>query len=61
MATTAREDQDFADEMQSNIVVSKKALGYAIDWIAANLTPGDVFSDKDLEAWAEANGYTKEE
>lgn len=60
MSTTARQDSDFAEEMRSNVEVSKKALGYAIDWIAANLEPGDVFDDKQLSVWAEANGYTKE-
>lgn len=31
----------------------------AIRWINYNLSPADVFDTKDLEAWAEENGYSK--
>ena len=29
-------------------------------WIRENKSPDDVFSEKQLEKWAEENGYTKE-
>lgn len=35
-------------------------LGDAIDWIAANLSPEDVFSVNELEEWAYENGYGEE-
>ncbi len=35
-------------------------LDDAIEWIKNNLSPEDVFSEKDLDQWAEENEYTKE-
>lgn len=60
---TNKQDKDFADEMYQSIDVrmGTAALGNAVEWIAMNLAPDDVFSDKDLSAWAESNGYKKEE
>lgn len=29
--------------------------------ISANYYPGDIFNDAELEAWAESNGFVKEE
>lgn len=36
-------------------------LDLAIDWIAKNLCPEDVFNKNDLEAWAKENGYIHED
>lgn len=36
-------------------------LEQSIEWIGDNMNPEDVFSKKDLENWAEANGYEKSE
>jgi hypothetical protein len=36
------------------------ALDVAVDWIKENLAPDDVFSDEQLEEWAEDNGYVLE-
>lgn len=63
---SGKQDTDFAqymtddDMIKVDIVVSKSALDTAIWWIARELNPDDVFSDKDLQAWAEKNGYVKE-
>jgi len=60
---TRKQDEDFAQEMQGHldhIVISSTALDAAIEYISKHLNPDDVFSDKDLEGWAESNGYTKE-
>lgn len=75
MATTTKQDKDFADA----VVEPSHLLEKAIDWIGGNLSPSDVFSDSDLETWAkeqgvedvcsladletwaEENGYVKEE
>lgn len=35
-------------------------LETAVDWIAENLDPEDVFSDEALQMWADANGYSKD-
>jgi len=62
MSTTVKQDTDFASQMNDlvTITVDGSALEIAIDYIGKNLNPDDVFSTKDLEGWAESNGYTKE-
>ena len=60
MSTTSKQDKSFSEDLISYVLVEKSALGAAIEWIGSNLNPDQVFSDKDLEAWAESNGYTKE-
>ncbi len=51
MATSAKQDQDFAryvcdpDDLLSN----------AVDWIGDNLDPEDVFSEEKLSKWAKEN------
>ena len=60
---TTRQDTDFAEVMRDNVdevKMSNTALDSAIDWIADNLDPDNVFSEKKLEGWAEKNGYIKE-
>lgn len=42
------------------VTVDTSALEVAIDYIGKNFNPDEVFSTKDLESWAEDNGYTKE-
>lgn len=60
MATT-KNDNDFADLMGASveITINKSSLDNAIEFIGDNLSPEDVFKVKDLQAWAESNGYTK--
>lgn len=50
MATTSNQDNAFGRAMLDSIVA----------WISENMEPQDIFDDKRLEDWAEANGYTKE-
>lgn len=60
---TSKQDKEFSELMASDvytITISNVALDNAIEWIVGNLDPADVFSDKELAAWAESNGYTKE-
>jgi hypothetical protein len=60
---TTSQDKLFAETMRDSVdevKMSNGTLGNAIDWISHNLNPDDVFSDKDLRAWAESNGYVKE-
>ena len=51
-----KQDEEFATE----IVEYKHLLDKAIEWIANNLEPEDVFSSDALGQWAEAVGYEKE-
>jgi hypothetical protein len=50
--TTAKQDREFIET-----VIDSCLLEYSIQWIAKNLSPEDVFSEKDLQAWAEDAGY----
>lgn len=52
MATTSQQDRDFL-----SAVIDSRLLESEVDWIASNMEPGDVFSRKQLESWAESNGY----
>ena len=36
-------------------------LETAIEWIRKNMEPEDVFSETDLQSWAENNGYVIDE
>ena len=50
MATSAKQDSAFGTAMLDLIVA----------WIQKNMEPQDIFDDKQLGNWAEANDYTKE-
>ncbi len=60
---TNNQDKEFAEAMRDSVdevKMSNGTLDNAIYWIARNLSPDDVFGDKELQAWAEANNYVKE-
>lgn len=48
-----RTQREFADE----ILNPASALTSAIEFIGEALSPGDVFSDEKLTAWAKARGF----
>jgi len=50
-----RKRKAFIDSM-----VSDSLLHQAIEWIADNLEPQDVFPDHKLNDWAEEQGFEKE-
>jgi hypothetical protein len=52
---SAQQDRDFALSIMPDV------LEDAVDWISGNLSPEEVFSEKDLDDWAISYGYTKEE
>ena len=52
MATTYQQDRAFRDAL-----VDTNLLQMAIDWIASNLDPDDVFEADTLESWAKDNGF----
>ena len=54
--TTRTQDVGFIDYM-----ITSAFLENAISWIADNMEPEDVFSDTQLAAWAEANGFIQED
>lgn len=56
MAASRRQDADFIGEL-----IDDNLLEVAIDWIAANLSPEDVFGEAALADWATHNGFIKEE
>ena len=49
--TTSTQDRDFA--------CATVNLEQAIDWIQNNLEPDAVFTEEQLESWAESKGYEK--
>ena len=59
MALRPHQIKDFAELLQDEIPFSS-FLPMAVDWVAANLRPEDVFPESELDSWAEDNGWTKE-
>lgn len=61
--STTRQDQEFSRYMEGQMEVEVKytssALDTAIEYIGNEFSPDDVFSTKQLESWAESNGYEK--
>lgn len=41
------------------VVIRTVALNYAIDFIRNEYDPEEIFSETQLEKWANANGYVK--
>lgn len=40
-------------------ILNQDLLDVAVVWIGDNLVPDDVFSENQLENWAETNGYRR--
>ena len=59
---TSKLEREFISLMDAHVTfeVSDSSLSDAISFIGDNYSPEDVFSIKDLENWAESNGYVKE-
>lgn len=55
MPTTVAQDREFL----SAIISESRLLEDAINWIADNMKPAEVFSDKQLTSWAVSKGYEK--
>jgi hypothetical protein len=54
MATTVKQDREFSESLFDG-----SKLQEAIDWIQDHLEPEEVFTDSQLEAWAERAGFEK--
>ena len=50
--TTAKQDSEFAYAVVGELLLEK-----AIDWISSNMSPEDVFSERDLETWSRSHDY----
>ena len=53
--TTPTQDREFIRQIFPDTLLEE-----AIEWIRGNLNPEEVFSERDLEVWAENNGFEKE-
>ena len=51
--TTSKQDEQFIAA-----VINDRLLEAAIEWIAEEFDPEDVFSELELQEWAENFGYT---
>lgn len=61
--STSKQERQFKDYVVENIISSNlpsSTLDDILYWVRDNVEPDQVFSEKQLEAWAEANGYIKE-
>lgn len=47
-------------EEHLTVNIGSSSLSDAIDFIAHNFSPEDIFSERDLDEWAERNKYVKE-
>jgi len=55
MRTSIKQDREFIDDVMQ-FLRNDGLLEHAIQWIAQNLSPEDVFPDGDLQVWAQLGG-----
>lgn len=60
MAFSNRQEEGFFENVIDSRIDRSMLVEDAIDWIQSNCDPEVVFSTKELEEWAENNGYTRE-
>ena len=60
MLTSTKQDREF-NEMLHEHLRQDSSLERCIEWIRNNMNPDDVFSESDLDVWADNNGYVNEE
>lgn len=53
--TPEQQNAEFVSDVLFNV---DSVLAASIEWIAANMSPQDVFDRSQLEAWAAMNGWT---
>lgn len=58
MATSVRQDREFLDDTLK-FLRNDGLLENAIRWIAQNMSPEEVFSNGDLQVWAQNEGYVR--
>lgn len=59
MSTTRQQDKEFQSAIENEVhtTIDQTILEVSIEWIKENLSPEDVFDDKQLGEWAENNNY----
>ena len=60
MITSSKQERAYR-EMVLGKLESSIQLYEAIEWITSNLSPEDVFDEKDLRRWADENDYVPKE
>lgn len=64
MSTTHEQDKDLSelvfDKVIENLKIPLLNAEFVVEWVAKNLSPGDVFPYGDLEDWALANGFIED-
>lgn len=60
MGTSREQDNAFLQEVITPAMRKQNILEEVIDWIGNNITPDQVYTESQLKAWAEREGYTKE-
>ena len=58
--TSAQQDREFFDAMM-DALRNDRLLDIAVAWISKTFNPDDVFSEHDMEVWAEDHGYVKDD
>lgn len=56
--TNGAQDNDFTKKIAESLNLDAII---AVEFVRNNFNPDDVFDESTLEAWAEANGYIKED
>jgi hypothetical protein len=57
---TTKQDREFGTAI-IELIQSREFLSAAIKWISANLSPEDVFPERELREWAKENGFSEVE
>jgi hypothetical protein len=58
--TSSKHDREFLDDAL-DFLRNDGLLEHALAWIASNLSPEDVFPERELREWAKENGFTETE
>ncbi len=65
MTTTHKQDMELSGLVFEKVFENMKPpllnAEFVVEWVADNLSPGEVFSDTDLRDWALKNGFTEAE
>ena len=56
MAIARYQRDEFAEHLKNRTTIQYPEIDDLIDWIRDNLEPEEVFSEAQLESWAETNG-----
>ena len=59
-STTRNEDAQAGELIAALIANISIDFGDVLEYVQKNFEPDDIFDDDELDAWALANGYTKE-